>query len=296
MKILVPVDLVQPIEPTIDVLKALVPLSKADVKLLYVREMLPAFENVIKSYGSFADDWDRETDAKAKAVLDQAIVKLQSLCKSVTGEVTNGPAAMIIETVARDEHFDMTVLSPRRHNVADRIFSGSVSNKVVHHARGTVLVARADTSEKLANVVIGFDGSKNACDAVVKSIEQFAIIENQAKVTVVHSVDLAEPIKLLSPVAFVSALEQNLLMQGEALLAQAEKILSEAGVKNIELCLIEGDPASELIKLAKDAAADLVVMGARGHSSVEHFRIGSVSEKVAAHAHCSVAVIKSDSK
>lgn len=298
MKILVPVDLIQPIQPIITILNALVPLANADLKLLYVREMLPAFENVVKTSGSFPDDWDREFDAKAKAVMDEAIVQLQPLCKSVTGEVTHGPAAMIIETVARDEHFEMIVLAPRQHSVADRIFSGSVTNKVVHRAAGTLLIARPGSlaGGRLANVMIGFDGSKNACEAITRSLQQFSIAENQPKVTVVHSVDLAEPYKLFGPVAFVSALEQNLLMQGETFLAQAEKILTDAGVKDIELCLIEGDPASELIKMAKDISADLVVIGARGHSTADHLMVGSVSEKVAAHAHCGVAVIKPGTK
>jgi nucleotide-binding universal stress UspA family protein len=53
-----------------------------------------------------------------------------------------------------------------------------------------------------------------------------------------------------------------------------------------------GHGAFELIKTAKEVAADLVVVGATRHGLIERFLIGSVSYEVATHAPCSVLVVR----
>jgi nucleotide-binding universal stress UspA family protein len=53
-----------------------------------------------------------------------------------------------------------------------------------------------------------------------------------------------------------------------------------------------GGPALELIEGAERNQADLMVVGSHGHSAVERFFMGSVSEKVLHHAPCSVLIVK----
>lgn len=290
MKILLPLDLTQPVEPIVTSLNALVDLSKADVKLLYVHEMLPAYENSLRTSGQFSDDWGKQYDDRAREMLHEAEGLLKSKCKSVSSELANGPTAMTIESVAKNEHHDMTVLVPRERHGARRFFGSGITNKVVQHAPGIVLILRKAPT-KLSNVVIGHDGSKNSEGAIRRAAQTFNF-NGAPKVCLVHAVDLAEPLKLLSPVAFVSAMEQNALMKGEAFLAEGEKLLVDGGVKNIDLRLIEADPAEGMITMAEETSADLVVIGAQGHSAVEHFLIGSVSHTIATNVPCSVAVIK----
>jgi nucleotide-binding universal stress UspA family protein len=56
--------------------------------------------------------------------------------------------------------------------------------------------------------------------------------------------------------------------------------------------LLQGDPATEIVRYARDAGADLVVMGTHGRTGVERLLLGSVAEKVLRDAHCSVLVVK----
>jgi nucleotide-binding universal stress UspA family protein len=55
----------------------------------------------------------------------------------------------------------------------------------------------------------------------------------------------------------------------------------------------EGSPAEEIMELARAWDADLVVVGSRGHSALEAFLLGSVSQKAAMYAPCSVLVVRS---
>lgn len=54
----------------------------------------------------------------------------------------------------------------------------------------------------------------------------------------------------------------------------------------------DGDPKSKILEVARDLRADLIVLGSHGRKGLEHFLMGSVSEAVAQHAHCSVEIVR----
>ncbi len=56
--------------------------------------------------------------------------------------------------------------------------------------------------------------------------------------------------------------------------------------------LLEGDPASEIVRYAEEQVVDLIVMGTHGRSGLERLLMGSVAEKVMREAPCSVLVVK----
>lgn len=54
----------------------------------------------------------------------------------------------------------------------------------------------------------------------------------------------------------------------------------------------EGHVGQSIVVEAEQFAADLIVLGAKGHSTVERILLGSVSDFVATHASCSVLVVR----
>jgi nucleotide-binding universal stress UspA family protein len=56
--------------------------------------------------------------------------------------------------------------------------------------------------------------------------------------------------------------------------------------------LLEGDPAAEIVRHAREVNADLIVMGTHGRTGLERLLMGSVAEKVMRDAFCSVLVVK----
>lgn len=77
-------------------------------------------------------------------------------------------------------------------------------------------------------------------------------------------------------------------------LANAERDLGLAhpGAR-IERFLLRGRPASLIVQEARDFAADLIVVGHRGHGTIETMVLGSVSAEVVDHAPCPVLVARS---
>ena len=53
-----------------------------------------------------------------------------------------------------------------------------------------------------------------------------------------------------------------------------------------------GDPACQIVGLAEELAVDLVFMGTRGLTGVQHLLLGSVAEYVVRHAPCTVVTTK----
>jgi nucleotide-binding universal stress UspA family protein len=56
--------------------------------------------------------------------------------------------------------------------------------------------------------------------------------------------------------------------------------------------ILSGDPAQTLLAAAEQRGADLVVLGSHGLAGGGRFVLGSVSERVLRHAHCSTLVVK----
>ena len=53
-----------------------------------------------------------------------------------------------------------------------------------------------------------------------------------------------------------------------------------------------GRPDAEIVALAEDLGAGLIVMGARGVGGIRRALTGSVSDSVVRHAHCPVLVVR----
>jgi nucleotide-binding universal stress UspA family protein len=74
-------------------------------------------------------------------------------------------------------------------------------------------------------------------------------------------------------------------------LQQARSLAEKSHVKLLTHVLV-GHPARNVIKLAKDLGADLIIVGASGRSALYDRMIGSRAQKILHHATCPVLVVK----
>ena len=66
----------------------------------------------------------------------------------------------------------------------------------------------------------------------------------------------------------------------------------EGANAEIRHLICEGNPGEAIVEQSKKLKVDLVVVGARGHSTVNRILLGSTSDFVATHAECSVLVVR----
>ncbi len=72
---------------------------------------------------------------------------------------------------------------------------------------------------------------------------------------------------------------------------EAKTLLAESGIDARDAAPV-GDAAAEIVRVAEESGADLVVLGARGLNPLKRLVLGSVSTKVLHGAPCDVLVVK----
>jgi nucleotide-binding universal stress UspA family protein len=93
------------------------------------------------------------------------------------------------------------------------------------------------------------------------------------------------------PAEFQDVLRENRRRAKEVLEQQVKRI-EELGVSVKETHLLEGRADEEIVALAEEIGAGLIVMGSRGHGRLRRTLLGSVSDAVVRHAHCPVTVVR----
>ncbi len=81
---------------------------------------------------------------------------------------------------------------------------------------------------------------------------------------------------------------------------EARRILREvtgaagkAGVP-VETKVLTGIPSEDIIRVAEELPADLIIMGTHGRAGMSHFLMGSVAEKVVRRAPCPVLTVRQE--
>lgn len=69
-------------------------------------------------------------------------------------------------------------------------------------------------------------------------------------------------------------------------------LVREAGGTVAGTHLRVGQAAKKIVELAEELGAGLVVVGGRGHSRIRRALMGSVSDSIVTHAHCSVLIVR----
>jgi nucleotide-binding universal stress UspA family protein len=170
---------------------------------------------------------------------------------------------------------------------------GSVSSEVVDHAPCPVLVAR---DERLGPVVFADDGSPSArfAEAVLTRWPLFAGLP----ITVVTVAQDGFPyVAALAPMAYPGVIDQYAeTIEEQERLAREESTaaagrLRAAGFQATDF-LRDGDPAHEIVAVARERGAGLIVIGSRGQTGLRRLILGSVARNVLLHAPCSVLVVR----
>jgi nucleotide-binding universal stress UspA family protein len=170
---------------------------------------------------------------------------------------------------------------------------GSVARAVVHRCERPVLVARAPT-HSLHDVIVATDGSEHATKAL--EFTRRLPLPVAAQKSVLHVV---RPYKPVPDFLYIDREEHERTLAeihkkqeglGADVLADAKDRLLADGPA-VETVLRAGDPAAEILRLADEQEADLIIAGARGVSWIEGLFLGSVAERLLKTARCSVLIV-----
>jgi len=146
-------------------------------------------------------------------------------------------------------------------------------------------------------ILVGYDGTRPAERALWRAAELAKAFDSKVVV-----VSVATPQPLAAPGAFglmpYYAYQAEELGQApradEALWQQhrerVQAFFAGAGVA-VDFAGVLGHPAEEIVELAEQQQADLIVVGTREPGFIERLLGGSVSQDVARRAHCDVLIV-----
>jgi nucleotide-binding universal stress UspA family protein len=134
------------------------------------------------------------------------------------------------------------------------------------------------------SILVAWDGSAHARRALAEAID---IARTQgARLTLLT---VAAPLQVLPSPYVVPITEADLMRAAERVAEEGEALVPE-GVP-VSARTAEGHAGIELLKRAKAADHDLIVMGSRGRGAVRSAVLGSVSHYVLNHAHLPVLIV-----
>jgi nucleotide-binding universal stress UspA family protein len=205
---------------------------------------------------------------------------------AATWEVGFGRPANTILDVADRFDPDLLVVGSRSLGPLTSALLGSVSEELVDHAACPVLVARGT---ELRRVVLAEDGSPDAQAASTLLLRwpMFRACEIRV-VSVAEIPDLRKTTTEPAGTAAQRVAQAALAAADEVARTTADR-LSRAGLR-ADTSVRQGDPAAEILTVAGDWSADLIVIGTRGQTGLTRLLHGSVARKVLEHARCSVLI------
>lgn len=139
------------------------------------------------------------------------------------------------------------------------------------------------TTAPNGRVVVGVDGSPGAAGAL-----QYAVDEARRRETtlvVVNAVHWDNP-----GIEFTRPSDDQLLGWGRHLVTEMiEKVGVPNGDPPLQVVVVDGHPATALLRQARDAA--VLVVGSRGHGTMRSVLLGSVGLRCVTHAVCPTVVV-----
>lgn len=222
----------------------------------------------------------KRMEANARETKKQSGALLTSLGLGGTVVVDRGAVSATILKHAK-RGVGLLSIGSRGLDALDRFMLGSASNHAIHHAPCSVLVVK-EAPRPVREIVLAIDGSAASDKAVRFLLRNFNPAPDGPErepvmVTVVHAMPFLK--------------YPELREAGRVVVQRSVDKLVKVGFQVREAMRL-GKPADEILAVAKQHKADLIVSGAKGLGAIGRVLLGSVSTRVVQHASCSVLVVR----
>ncbi len=192
-----------------------------------------------------------------------------------------------IAAVLEEREIDLIVLGTHGRGLLGQIFLGSVAEQVLRHAPCPVLTVGPDVltglldRENLAHVLFATDFSEGSLQAFPYAVSLAE--ESDAELTLLHVMGHSQPLPLEYSRELLADYRQRLW----------EMVPTDANLWcKPQVVVTIGDTSDEVIRVAQEKKADLIVMGVhQGGTAASHLP-WSVIHSVVRHARCPVLTVR----
>lgn len=276
-------------------------LSKYYKSELHLTSVYTLYDNQSTLINTIPDFKDFYT-----AVLDYYADKLKSIVdqqdgqgvKLIAKQLRGVSAAETILEYETDNDIDLIVMGTNGRRGIQHVFLGSIAEEVVRFSKCPVLTIREQEKKvdlgAVERILIPIDFSEHSKIALTYGEE----IQNiySTKIDVLHIFeDMNHPVYYHSSEKEIEEFKNKLIKNSRS---SIQRFLNEAKFEQneTEVHFREGHVAREITKFIEENNIDLVIIPSHGQSGLEHFLLGSISEKVVRRSMCPVLTVKSFGK
>jgi len=252
----------------------------------------------------YLEPFIKSENEAAKKLVEDVAERLGRRGFQTTGIAVEGYPGTSIVQEAEKWGADLIFVGSHGHGGFIRFLLGSIAKAVVQNATCSVEIVRHPKHDKDhpdhgkaieplsgMRLLVGTDGSDYSL-AAARSVAARPWPEG-SEVRIVSVVEqfvpAAEPWYAAGSV--VERVREDSARVSEEAVRAADEIISKAGLKT-ETAVLKGSPKRRIVEESVAWGASLIVVGSHGRRGITRYLLGSVSEAVAMHAHCSVEVIR----
>jgi nucleotide-binding universal stress UspA family protein len=240
-----------------------------------------------------------ETKKSTKEELEEDASGLREKGWPVSTEVLLENPRHAVAKLATEWKADLAVLGSHGRGTFTRLLIGSTAQAVLRNAPCSVEIVRTPRGDRASRglhgmrVLLPTDGSEYAVLAASRVAERpwpegsiFKVLACPEYPVLIGEYPYYAPEQL---VELTKASEAHAKEAAE----QAAAVLRNSGIEvKAEVTEPRDSPARTILSSADLWQSDLIVMGSHGRRGFDRLVMGSVSETVAMHAHCSVEVVR----
>jgi nucleotide-binding universal stress UspA family protein len=230
--------------------------------------------------------------ASAERIAARTAADLTDHGLKAVGNVRKGRASQAILLRADEMAADLIVVGARGLSAPGDFHLGSTAHQLASDADQAVLIVRPPAQPQPLSVILAADGSPEAEQAAAFLCR--LALPRWAEVTIVSvaEAEVALPAGIAEPILDMPApVRRALLDAADANTLGAAACLDDCAA-DMQRSLRIGRPAEEILAAASEYDADLIVLGARGHTRSAKSHLGGVAQRVVKYAPCSALIVR----
>lgn len=208
-------------------------------------------------------------ERSTRAYLEKAAKRLRAGGRRVDVAVLTGTPGRAIARFAAGDGYDLIALCSRGKSGLRRLLLGSVAEEILRRASVPVLVAHPPLKDVQAvtefkRIVVPLDGSHRSA-SILPCVSEMARAHG-AKLAFVTVVSSTRKEDLPAETVCHNLFREQTDLQSQGL--------------DVELAVLFGDPATEILAFAARNQADLIAICTHGRTGLDRMRHGSVTEAI----------------
>ncbi len=233
---------------------------------------------------------EEEAMGKIKAMLPKELLESENIVPIVRF----GKPFLEIIKIAKEKDVDLMVIGTHGRAGVDRVILGSVAERVVRKAGCSVMVVRSKKYVGFKRIIVPIDFS----DCSRKALEHATATAraHNSKLTILHVYEesFIEPyVRAANSEEEAEEIIKEIEQVNESKYDEFLNTIDLSGVE-YEKLLKKGIPETEIVAIAMEQQANLIVMGTHGRSGIKHILVGSTAEEVVRNVPCDIIVVKPD--